>query len=577
MTRLLAIQGGTTLLPERGRLSRQIDLQQGGLAGPQGGERNSRDRSTSDSPEGAYLEREDGAYLEHELAALLPTEPSLLGWLRDEALDGGWYWNLELPEHQWLSPRFWTLLGESPAEHRHLTAEWMERIHPSDLERARVAIERHCQDASCRFDLTLRYRHRRGKTVWLRCHGVAIRSAEGKATRMIGVHRDVTPLAEHEARFRSVLESAPCALFIVDRRCQIVIANRRVESIFGVPARECAQRELDDLLPGNEMMVALEAAFTRTPGGQSIWDELTTSGFESSDETERAWAAPRAGTPRAGTPIELEITTFDGDRTPRDLFVTVAPLDGSDNALAVVSATDVTAINQQTDALRRNRLELEQFVYVASHDLQEPLRMVANFTELLGRNYKGRLDERADRYIEYASEGARRIQSLVNDLLRLSRLSSQRRDRGIVSMETVLRSALDSLDSAGGDTKVDIDSEPLPAIRGHAGQLTMLLEHLIDNAIKFRSAARPPRVEVRVALEPPMAHFTLTDNGIGIDEQQLDRVFQIFQRLHSRQEYPGNGIGLAMCRRIVDLHGGRIWLDSRPGVGTTVHFTLPCG
>jgi len=225
-------------------------------------------------------------------------------------------------------------------------------------------------------------------------------------------------------------------------------------------------------------------------------------------------------------------------------------------------------------ALERSNQELEQFAYVASHDLQEPLRMVASYCQLLERRYSSALDDEAREFIGYAVDGATRMQALINDLLTYSRVGRQ--DSPLAPTETrrIVDFALANLSQAIEETGAEVVVGRLPSVMADASQLTRLFQNLIGNAIKFRGD-RTPEIHVDSSPDGEAARFSIRDNGIGIDPKHADRVFAIFQRLHSRQEYPGTGIGLAVCKRIVERHGGRIWLESEPGAGTTFLFTLP--
>ncbi len=233
-------------------------------------------------------------------------------------------------------------------------------------------------------------------------------------------------------------------------------------------------------------------------------------------------------------------------------------------------------LDQQTRELQRSNTELEQFAYVASHDLQEPLRKVASFCQLLEKRYKGQLDERGDQYIEFAVDGAKRMQQLINDLLAFSRVGRVTSELEVVELDDVLRHALTSLSAAIEESDAEIAvPEALPRVRGEASLLAGVFQNLVGNALKFRSRERRPEIAVSIARVGDDWQFTVTDNGIGIEPDYAERIFMIFQRLHPKDVYAGTGIGLAMCRKIIEYHGGRIWLDTDAGDGTTFRFTLP--
>jgi light-regulated signal transduction histidine kinase (bacteriophytochrome) len=224
--------------------------------------------------------------------------------------------------------------------------------------------------------------------------------------------------------------------------------------------------------------------------------------------------------------------------------------------------------------LERSNRDLEQFAYVASHDLQEPLRMVATYTQLLAERYQGKLDENADKYIHYVVDGALRMQTLVQDLLAFSRVGRQGGSAALIHCEAALALAVKNLEAAIKESNAHIEYERLPTILVEASQLTQLFQNLIGNAIKFRGLESPV-VHVTAEQSGKEWCFAVTDNGIGIAPEHAELIFAIFKRLHTREEYPGSGIGLAICKKIVEQHGGRIWVESEPGRGCTFKFTLP--
>ncbi|MER5550559.1 ATP-binding protein [Streptomyces sp. NPDC002793] len=235
-----------------------------------------------------------------------------------------------------------------------------------------------------------------------------------------------------------------------------------------------------------------------------------------------------------------------------------------------------TLLSEQTTELRRSNSELEQFAYVASHDLQEPLRKVASFCQLLDKRYGSELDERGRQYIDFAVDGAKRMQVLINDLLTFSRVGRVRQSWKPVDLDVALDRALSNLTLAVEESgAVLVREDPLPELLGESTSLTMVWQNLVGNAVKFRRPDVPCRITVGCVREGEDWHLTVADNGIGIAPEFADKVFVIFQRLHARDEYEGTGIGLSLCRKIIEFHGGRIWLDPEPAEGTLVHFTLP--
>ncbi|MFC0007722.1 sensor histidine kinase [Micromonospora siamensis] len=239
------------------------------------------------------------------------------------------------------------------------------------------------------------------------------------------------------------------------------------------------------------------------------------------------------------------------------------------------SRRDRDALEQQAAELRRSNEDLEQFAYVASHDLQEPLRKVASFCQMLQRRYGDRLDDRARQYIGYAVDGATRMQDLINDLLAFSRIGRVYSDEREVHLAEVFAQARSNLSGAVAEADAEIEADPMPVVHGDPTLLTMLWQNLLGNAVKFRSPDRPPRVRVTVIEEAAGWSFAVADNGIGVDPRFADKIFLIFQRLHPRGTYDGTGIGLAICKKIVEYHGGTLHLDDAYADGARFVFTLP--
>jgi len=271
------------------------------------------------------------------------------------------------------------------------------------------------------------------------------------------------------------------------------------------------------------------------------------------------------------------------DGSVMDVSLTVSPITNSAGEVLGASSIgrDITERKEAEARLRsyardlklRNE-ELEQFAYVASHDLQEPLRMVASYVQLLKRRYEGRLDEDADEFIHYAVDGASRMQLLINDLLAFSRVSTRGKPFAETDTEVLLEQTLRNLKIQIEEHGAVVTHDPLPVVMADSSQLFQVFQNLISNAIKFHGA-EPPRVHVTAGQSGEEWFFAVKDNGIGIEPHYFDRIFVIFQRLHSKAEYPGTGIGLAICKRIIERHGGRIWVASEPGEGSTFFFTIP--
>jgi two-component system, sensor histidine kinase and response regulator len=358
---------------------------------------------------------------------------------------------------------------------------------------------------------------------------------------------------ESSRRHRQIVETALDAFVGMDSTGLITDWNVQAERTFGWPRAEVIGRRLSDVaIPHRYREAHMQGLrrFTATGDG-----------------------------PVLNRRIEITALHRDGHEFPIELAI--SPIEWGDKHHFAAFVRDVTEreqahqeIARKVDELARSNAELEQFANVASHDLQEPLRMVASYTQLLARRYKGRLDADADEFIGFAVDGATRMQTLIQDLLSYSRVTTRGQSFTITDAERACNDALQNLQPALADSQGVVSVGSLPRVLADATQLTQLFQNLIGNAIKYRDHRRPEiRVTAKTAGE--LAAFSIKDNGIGIDSQYFERIFQMFQRLHTRKAYAGTGIGLALCRKIVERHGGRISVESRLGEGSTFLFTIP--
>jgi PAS domain S-box-containing protein len=327
-----------------------------------------------------------------------------------------------------------------------------------------------------------------------------------------------------------------------------------------------------------------------SPAYDRIWGRSRTDAYEHPESfldaihpDDREEALTGLAKLQTGAPFELGFRIVRPDGAVVSIWDQAFPVRDATGKLEcyVGIARDVSerkrledTIRSRSEELARSNEELERFAYVASHDLQEPLRMVASFTQLLSRKYSGKLDETADRYINFAVDGAKRMQQLITDLLAFSRINSRDLDLRPTECDRVVRLTLQNLKVAIDESGAAIECDPLPVLLADAGQLGQMFQNLIGNAIKFRGET-PPRIHIAAADRGAEWEFSVRDNGIGIDPKHADRIFQIFQRLHTREQYPGTGIGLAVCKKTVERHGGRLWVESQPGGGSTFLFTMP--
>lgn len=371
--------------------------------------------------------------------------------------------------------------------------------------------------------------------------------------------RDAAALRESEERYRTLVEAMNEGLSIIDREGTLTYVNDRLCQMLGQHSEELVGRRVTDLLDGRNAQILLGQLARREQGR--------------SDPYELNWLR------RDGSKLSTLMS-------PRGLYDSTGRLVGSFSTITDITHQKETEarLQEALAELESSNRDLEQFAYVASHDLQEPLRMVASYVELLARRYKGKLDADADDFIAFAVDGARRMQGLINDLLAFSRVSRQGGTLEPVSSADALAMALGNLRAALDESGAEVSCDELPVVVADRTQLTQLFQNLISNAVKFRGD-RSPRVYVSArradSPEPagdaraPFWQFVVSDNGIGIEPRFAERIFVIFQRLHGREEYPGTGIGLAICKRIIERHGGRIWLESEPGAGSSFCFTLP--
>ena len=373
------------------------------------------------------------------------------------------------------------------------------------------------------------------------------------AIRDISVRKDAERrLAQMEERYRGLLEAAPDAMVVVNEGGEIVLLNLQAEKQFGYRRNELLGQQVENIIP------------------EGFAERLIADGLRSAED---------ARSQHIGAGVELLGLRKNGTEFPIEMML--SPLGSAEGILVTAAIRNITMrktaeanLLQKVEELNRSNEELGQFAYIASHDLQEPLRMVASYTQLLSRRYAGKLDADADEFIGFAVDGASRMQGLIHDLLAFSRVGSKGGEMLEISSADALEQALRNLQGAIIDSGALVTHGNLPTVRADETQLVQLFQNLVGNAIKYQSSGIP-LVHVDAAASDNKWRFTVQDNGLGIDPQYFDRIFGVFQRLHQREDFAGTGIGLAICKKIVERHGGRIFVESEPGHGSTFNFTLP--
>jgi len=391
----------------------------------------------------------------------------------------------------------------------------------------------------------------------------AIRSGEVDALVVSGTQGDqVFTLKDATLPYQVLIEEMNEGALTLSLQGAILYCNSRFAEILGFP-----------------METTLGESFLRfvIPSDQTRARELLVQRLEGKSRGELTLLGSQAEVP-VGISLkeikldgELRLGVVISDLTERKQAE--AELERHKENLERLVQERTTELEELNRELARSNENLEQFAYVASHDLQEPLRMVSSYMQLLSKRYQGKLDSDADEFIAFAVDGATRMQNLINDLLTYSRAGRHDSPLTSISCTEVLEKALTNLQVAIGESGAIITHERLPVVKADPIQLVLVFQNLLGNAIKFHGSA-PPRIHIESQREGDEWIFSVRDNGIGLDPQFAERIFLIFQRLHDRSSYPGTGIGLAICKRIIQRHNGRIWVESQPGKGSTFYFTL---
>jgi len=451
------------------------------------------------------------------------------------------------------------------AYHRdELIGQQVKNIIPEGFaERLRADGLRSVEDASAQqigTGIELTGRRKDGSDFPIEIMLSPLESAEGvlvtAAIRDITVRKAAEKfVAQMESRYRGLLEAAPDAMVVVNQDGEIVLLNVQAEKQFGYRRHELVGQKVKNIIP------------------EGFAERLIADGTRTAAE---------AVAQQIGTGIELRGRRKHGSEFPIEIML--SPLESPEGILVTAAIRDITERKESEQQLvktvgelKRSNDELQQFAYVASHDLQEPLRMVASYTQLLAKRYKGRLDSEADEFIAYAVDGSNRMQGLIQDLLAYSRAGTNGKGLREVSTEKALKDALSNLRATIQESGALVTHDSLPAVTSDDTQLVQVFQNLVGNAIKYRSAD-VPHVHVSATKNGGKDWiFSVRDNGLGIEPQYFERIFVLFQRLHGREQFKGTGIGLTICKKIVERLGGRIWVESQPEKGSIFYFSLPEG
>jgi PAS domain S-box-containing protein len=448
---------------------------------------------------------------------------------------------------------------------------------PESWKRLAAAVSRALEDGAP-YELELELAPRDGVRRWAVARGEP-QLLDGRVVRLVGTLQDVSALKRAHLELeqaskmlqralsfqRAIVDASGMSIISTDCEGRIETFNRMAEQLLGYKEEEIlgltpAQFHKHDEVAARAHELSAQQSRTIEPGFEAFVSKARTGQVD-----QREWTYVRK----------------DGQELPVLLSVTALRAEDGDLFGFLGVAADVTELRRtrerlefQKTELQRSNEELQQFAYVASHDLQEPLRAVAGCAQLLQKSYRGRLDTSADELIQHVVEGCERMRALIHDLLALSRVSSNTRTPTRADAAVACRAALTNLAAAIQESGASIDVQELPIVIADTGQLVQLFQNLVGNALKYRSERRP-EVQIRSERRDNDWLFCVRDNGIGIESRYFDRIFGLFQRLHSRRDYAGTGIGLTICKKVVQRHRGEIWLESTPGVGSAFFFTIP--
>jgi len=492
---------------------------------------------------------------------------------------GGWEMDLEKNEMIWsdmVYQIFETTPGYKPTMEGSLNFYTPEAIPV--ISKALENVVLHGQP----YDLELQIITFRKNIIWVRSIGEAFYE-NGKVVKIIGMYKNINPrkLAEIESLQKSeqlkqlsgeletIIDNIPGLVFYKDINNRYIRVNRYMCEFYGKSKKQLEGTSMNDLHSNEQAQIYyeddLQVIKSRRPKMNivELWETKTGIRWVN---TSKMPYLNQSGDVVGVIGVSMDVT----ERKKAD-----TELENYRRHLEELVADRTSELAIAVSNLEHSNKELEQFAYVASHDLQEPLRMVSSYTQLIERRYKDKLDQDANDFIRYAVDGANRMQKLINDLLDFSRISSQGKVFSRIDMSVVLGYAVSNLHHLISENLALVSNENLPVLNVDESQLIRVFQNLIENSIKYKKKTEMPRIHISCVKKNKLYEFSVRDNGIGIEKKYHDRIFIIFQRLHTKEEYPGTGIGLSISKRIVERHGGTIWFESNENEGTTFYFTIP--
>ena len=528
-------------------------------------------------------------YLQQELYELIRSEHGIFDFIQNVSLDGLWYRDIENPENEWMNPKFWLILGYDPNEMPHKTASWQHIIHPDDLRSATANFNRHCEDQDHPYDQVIRYAHKNGTTVWIRCKGWAIRNKEGRAIRMLGTHTNITKEKEGEEKLRAALNSTT----------RVVEHKQSGQEDWNPLKNEDAYRILFNSIdegycviemifdeqnkPVDYRFLVINASFEQQTG---LRDAVGKRMREFAPDHEEHWFEIYGKIALTGEPIRFENRA---EQLHRWYDVYAFRFGDPKNLQVAILFNDITERKQAEETIKllnkdlEHNLrtiesvnkELESFSYSVSHDLRAPLRAINGHANILMEDFSEILSEQVKKSIEVINRNSQKMGTLIDDLLTFSRLGRKDIVRDHVDIEGMVKNIIADIRTLHSTEKTNFNIGNLIPASGDNTLLKQVWLNLISNARKYSRNNSSPSIYIGSTKKDNEIAYYIKDNGVGFDMRYYDKLFGVFQRLHAENEFEGTGVGLAIVERIVTRHGGKVWAESKPNEGACFYFSIP--